>query len=170
MLNRFTSLPSKLRLFEELSVAVTDAALEATDGGMVEPERDSSWPRCRDAASCSNGVECPRDMSGRCSWSLLNRPRKVFRRLLNLRGGCVLSGSDARCTADVDCDNGDGTVVLCRRPEGLLIRLGRTGKVGLYRRRVSWRQAIARCYSPLENQVVHDPYSCPHHMATGRAS
>ena len=67
MLKRFTSLPSMLCRLEETSVAVTDAALEVTDGGMMEPVCDSLRPSCRDTTSCSDGVVYPRDMKGRFS-------------------------------------------------------------------------------------------------------
>lgn len=132
ILNRLTSRPNMLCRFEDASVAVTDAALDATDGGTMEPVRDSLRPSCRDASSCPAGDVAPRDTNDRFSRSLLNRPRSVFRRLLNLReGGCELRGSVARCSADVDCDKGDGTVVLCRCTVVKLDRRGRTGKVGL---------------------------------------
>ena len=103
-LNLFANRPRMLPRFSFFSV-------DASEGPVVDPRFNE---RSGGGLSCRGGSDTRFD--ARVLGSGPNKSRKVLRLLLSRRGICTGATSGCRLIADVDWDNGDGTVVLCRPP------------------------------------------------------
>ena len=124
MLPRFFSVKAKDTLLDAMDPCISEAVLDTV---LLSDDLDSS----------TGVVTLEPNLFGTGSEWLPNRPRNVLLRLLRRRGRPVDSGSEVRCTAEVDCDRGDGTLVLWRVGPVRLDRRERCAKSGGL-----WRQIL----------------------------